>query len=171
MENQKITHSERRRWKKTRTITKLRRSTRALSPIFATLILIAIAVIAGIVVYMFTSGFIGSLTGQSATGQEKVAVQSASGSGTAVTCYAQYVAGGSNIAINGAIIRDSNGATIQGTVAGSLLTTGALAKLDVTTLSGLTAGHVYTVTLTSSKGGSFVSPAFIAGPAATPPAT
>jgi archaeal type IV pilus assembly protein PilA len=151
-----------------RTITKLRRSTKGLSPIFATLILIAIAVIAGIVVYMFTSGFIGSLTGQSATGQEKAAVQSASGSGTVVTVYAQYVAGGSNIAINGAIIKDSDGTTIQGTVAGSLLTTGALTKLDVTATSPLTAGHVYSVTLTSSKGGSFVSPAFTAGVAPSP---
>jgi len=36
--------------------TRLIRNKKAISPIFATLILIAIAVIAGIVVYMFTSG-------------------------------------------------------------------------------------------------------------------
>jgi flagellin-like protein len=52
-----------------------RKSTRGLSPIFATLILIAIAVIAGIVVYMFTSGTLASMTGGGTAGQEKVAIQ------------------------------------------------------------------------------------------------
>ncbi len=58
---------------------------RGLSPIFATLILIAIAVIAGIVVYMFTSGTIASLTGGGGAGAEKIAVQSATGDASAGT--------------------------------------------------------------------------------------
>ena len=52
-----------------------KRSTKGLSPIFATLILIAIAVIAGIVVYMFSSGYIGQLTGSGPAVTEKAAVQ------------------------------------------------------------------------------------------------
>ena len=39
------------------------RNIKAISPIFATLILIAIAVIAGVVVYMFTSGTLATMTG------------------------------------------------------------------------------------------------------------
>ena len=39
-----------------------RRNLKGISPIFATLILIAIAVIAGVVVYMFTSGTLASMT-------------------------------------------------------------------------------------------------------------
>jgi flagellin-like protein len=58
---------------------KSRRSKRGLSPIFATLILIAIAVIAGIVVYAFVSGAIPGLVSGPGAGSEKVAVQSANG--------------------------------------------------------------------------------------------
>jgi archaeal type IV pilus assembly protein PilA len=164
MENQKIILLGGGVKKKMKTMTKLRRSTRGLSPIFATLILIAIAVIAGIVVYMFTSGFIANLTGTTATGQEKVAVQQASGSGTAIAVYAQYIAGGSDITINGAIIKDSNGTSyMSSTISnGVLATSGALVTVGVTSPITLAANHLYTVTLTSSKGGSFVSPAFTA---------
>jgi flagellin-like protein len=142
------------------------KNTKAISPIFATLILIAIAVIAGIVVYMFTSGFIGNLTNSGATGQEKAAVQSASigTSSTEVLAYAQYVSGGSPITINGAIVKDADGTQqIASTVAvtgGSLSTDGALKTVTITVANALTSGHSYTVTLTSSKGGSFISPAF-----------
>ena len=51
---------------------------KAISPIFATLILIAIAVIAGVVVYTFTSGTLSTMTGGGTAGQEKISVQSAS---------------------------------------------------------------------------------------------
>ena len=55
------------------------RNIKAISPIFATLILIAIAVIAGVVVYMFTSGTLATMTGGGTAAQEKAAVQGASG--------------------------------------------------------------------------------------------
>ena len=54
------------------------RNIKAISPIFATLILIAIAVIAGVVVYMFTSGTLATMTGGGTAGQEKITVQAAS---------------------------------------------------------------------------------------------
>ncbi len=47
------------------------RNLKAISPIFATLILIAIAVIAGVVVYMFTSGTLATMTGGGTAAQEK----------------------------------------------------------------------------------------------------
>jgi len=139
-----------------------KRSLKGISPIFATLILIAIAVIAGVVVYAFTSGMLGNMTNTAGVGQEKAAIQSAGGTGTTVTAYAQYISGGSNIAINGAIIKDAAGPEIQGTVTGSLTTDGALVKLTVTAASTLTAGHQYTVTFTTSHGNSFISPSFTA---------
>jgi hypothetical protein len=111
---------------------------------------------------MFTSGYIGQMTGGGGTGQEKAAVQSATGTGTTVTCYAQYTAGGAQIVINGAIVKSSAGedmgpCTVSG---GPLLTTGVLAPITVTTTTALSSGDVYIVTLTSSKGGSFVAPSF-----------
>ena len=54
---------------------KFMKNRKAISPIFATLILIAIAVIAGVVVYMFTSGTLATMTGGGTAAQEKVSVQ------------------------------------------------------------------------------------------------
>jgi len=144
-----------------------RRSRKGISPIFATLILIAIAVIAGVVVYMFTSGTLATMTSGGTAAQEKVAVQGATGTAgdAGATVYAQYMSGGGAVTINGALFNDAAGGTIAGTVpAGTTLpTTGALTPIVITVTTGtLTSGHTYTVTLTSAKGGSFVSPSFIA---------
>lgn len=150
--------------KKKMMITKIRRNTKALSPIFAVLILIAIAVIAGIVVYMFTSGTIASLTGGGTAGQEKAAVQGVDLSGTNVAVYASYVSGGADIELNGAIIKDAGGNIVAATATGwsnTLPMTGTLETLDTgIPVVSLSAGS-YTVTLTSEKGGSFVSSSFV----------
>src|SRR4030067_658353 len=96
------------RCKRNMNMTKFRRSTRGLSPIFATLILIAIAVIAGIVVYMFTSGTIASMTGGGTAGQEKVAVQSATYSLTSGYSVLVTSTGGPAATINGVILKDAS---------------------------------------------------------------
>ena len=141
---------------------KLMRNSKAISPIFATLILIAIAVIAGVVVYMFTSGTLATMTGGGTAAQEKVTIQGvqyASGA-TTISVYAQNMGTG-NVVINGLIIKNSlgdivqSGSTLTGATLGSSLgTVGA-------TITALPAGS-YTVTLTTAKGGSFVSSSFIA---------
>ena len=139
-----------------------KRSTKGLSPIFATLILIAIAVIAGIVVYMFSSGYIGQLTGSGPAVTEKAAVQGVSV--TSGEIYASYVAGPEDISITGVIVKDAAGNTVDaGSVPAVPLDreTGALATIPYA-FTGLTPGDTYTVTLTSAKGGSFVSASFIA---------
>lgn len=145
-------------------ITKIRRDTKALSPIFAALILIAIAVIAGIVVYMFTSGTIATMTGGGTAGQEKVAVQAveADAATDSVTVWAKST-GGTDVVIDGVILKDSGGATVDvQTIGGTtLLATGALNSVAANFAAGsLSAGDTYTVTLTSVGGGSFVSSSF-----------
>ena len=147
------------------TFKRFMKNSKAISPIFATLILIAISVIAGVVVYMFTSGTLATMTGGGTAAQEKVAVQGASPTAghAGATVYAQYMSGGNAVVINGAIFHDANGGSVAGTITGgtvSLPTTGALISVPVT--GSLTAGDTYTVTLTSTKGGSFVSPSFVA---------
>jgi len=145
-----------------------RRNIKGISPIFATLILIAIAVIAGVVVYMFTSGTLATMTSGGTAAQEKAAVQGSSGTTghAGATVYAQYMSGGNPISINGALFNDASGATVAGTVNGGtavvLPVSGALTSITIT--GTLTAGDTYTVTLTSTKGGSFVSPSFVAAP-------
>jgi flagellin-like protein len=159
-----------------RTITKLRRNSKALSPIFATLILIAIAVIAGIVVYMFTSGTIASLTGGGGAATEKMAIQGISGTAPAtgtqtITVYAMSTEGGA-IPLDSAIIKDSAG-TVKAVIAKANIddtgTTGTQATVNtvLTTLAitnipagTMTAGNSYTVTLVSVAGGSFPSTSF-----------
>ena len=139
-----------------------RRSKRGISPIFATLILIAIAVIAGIVVYAFTSGTIATMTGGGTTGQEKVAVQAVQVEGTTLTVWAKST-GGTDVVIDGAIIKDSGGATIEVIALETadqetLPADGTLTDVDVT-ITALGSGS-YTVTLTSVDGGNFVSSSF-----------
>ncbi len=141
------------------------RNLKAISPIFATLILIAIAVIAGVVVYMFTSGTLATMTGGGTAAQEKVSVQAAAGNTTATkgfTVWAQCTSGGP-VAINSAIIKDVNGNVLT-TVA--LNPNVSLVSGTLTTISGaydgFASGSSYTVTLVSTKGGNFVSTSFTA---------
>jgi flagellin-like protein len=148
--------------KKRMKFSKLLRSKKALSPIFAVLILIAIAVIAGIVVYMFTSGTIATMTGGGTAGQEKVAVETVDA--TTVTTLQVWAksTGGTLVTIDGAIIKDSGGATlavIPLTTTVDLPAAGTLTAVPVAN-TVVAAGNVYTVTLTSEAGGSFVSSAF-----------
>jgi flagellin-like protein len=141
-------------------ISKLRGNAKALSPIFATLILIAIAVIAGIVVYMFTSGYIATMTGGGTVGQEKIAIQSASVTGgTFVMFYAQTISG--NPVISGIIIKDSSGnyvSTATNILPTTALPVGQLTPVNATTTL-LTSGS-YTATFTTKAGNNFVSPTF-----------
>jgi hypothetical protein len=116
-------------------------------------------VIAGIVVYMFTSGTIGGLTTGGVAAQEKAAVQGVGSLSTAgVDVYAAYVAGGNPIEINGAIIRNANGDSTIGTCTDTLPVDGSLQTIAVTAI--LVSGNTYTVTLTSSRGGAFTSASF-----------
>ena len=138
-----------------------KRSTKGLSPIFATLILIAIAVIAGIVVYMFTSGFIGTLTGSPGTGSEKVAIQAIEGSGTTITVYAMSQGGGP-VPLDSAIIKDAQGATVEVVTLtpATDIVTATLVDIDITVTTALTSGSSYSVQLVSVAGGNFPSQSF-----------
>ena len=144
-------------------IRKFIRNKKAISPIFASLILIAIAVIAGIVVYMFTSGTIATMTGGGTAGQEKAAVQgvTVNTDGT-LSIYANCVEGGP-IAITGVLVKDSTGKTIASPAIGadvSLDADGTLATITTAAVTTFADNEAYTVTLTSSNGGSFVSSSF-----------
>ena len=136
------------------------RNLKAISPIFATLILIAIAVIAGVVVYMFTSGTLATMTGGGTAAQEKVSVQAVSTNSTGFTAYAQSTSG-SVVKITNAIIKDSSGVVLSTVAVGGTpvsLTSGQL--MTVTGLYTFISGSSYTVTLVSQAGGNFVSSSF-----------
>ena len=146
-----------------RCISKLRKNVRALSPIFAVLILIAIAVIAGIIVYMFTSGYLGTMMGGGTAGQEKVAIEAVNATSGGVTAWCKSTGGGL-VRIDEAILKDSAGIVQQVDigVATDLPASGMLTRVDCS-FTGLIAGEVYTVTLVSKEGNQFVSPTFKVG--------
>jgi len=139
---------------------KLRRDTRALSPIFAVLLLIAIAVIAGIIIYMYTSGYLSTMMGGGTAGQEKVAIQTVVvNSATSLIVYAKSTGGG-DVAITDAILKDAGGNTVEVVSAtATLLADGTMETVSIT-LTGMTSGQTYTITLVSQAGNQFVSPAF-----------
>ena len=151
----------------------IRRNVRALSPIFATLILIAIAVIAGIVVYMFTSGSLGQMSSGTQPGQEKVAIQAISGNATAneISIYAQSTGGGP-VGLDSAIVKDYQGSVVEVVADASIddndsdatdipQVEAELTRLDITVTAGTLAdGETYTVTLVSTGGNSFASTSF-----------
>ncbi|MDH5663625.1 MAG: hypothetical protein OEY90_04075 [Candidatus Bathyarchaeota archaeon] len=143
-----------------RRITKLRRNVKALSPIFAVLILIAIAVIAGIIVYMFTSGYLGTMMGGGTAGQEKVAIESVLVvNSTDITLYAKSTGGGA-VDVTEVILRDLHGDQIGApdTVNFVLPANGTLTAVSASFT--MTAGTVYTAALVTKVGNQFVSPSF-----------
>jgi len=145
---------------------KMFRNSKAISPIFATLILIAIAVIAGVVVYMFTSGTLATMTAGGTAGTEKVAVQGVTLSqSTGITVYAQST-NNMAVTITSIAIKNTNGDIVWtgAPTAGAIASGGAIAALtNSTTVTGIVAGTPYSVTIVSTKGGSFVSSGIVAG--------
>ena len=153
---------------------RLMKNRKGISPIFATLILIAIAVIAGVVVYMFTSGTLATMTGGGTAAQEKITVQAASivvASGGSTKVYLEQT-GGPAATINSFIIKDSTGTTV-GVISGTnafgtgvstvLLTTGSLTTITATTpTTGLSVGSTYTITVTTAAGGNFLASGVVA---------
>lgn len=139
------------------------RNLKGISPIFATLILIAIAVIAGVVVYTFTSGTLATMTGGGTAAQEKVSVQAAAGNTTVTkgfTVWAQCTSGGP-VDITSAIIKDVNGNVLTTVAVTKTLTAGTLTQISGA-YDSFVQGSSYTITLVSTKGGNFVSTGFTA---------
>ena len=152
-----------------------RRNLKGISPIFATLILIAIVVIASVVVYMFTSGTFSTLTGTGTGATERVSVLVASitvkGAGTsAVSVYAESK-NGVNVSVSSIIIRDANGKVVT-TVnpspttpySKSIPSSGNLVQIGSgqLTLTSVTKGNAYSLTVISTRGSSFTSSIIVA---------
>ena len=138
----------------------IRRNTRGLSPIFAILILIAIAVIAGIVVYMFTSGTIATMTGGGTAGQGKLAVQAVDANTPASLVVYAKSTGGTDVIVDAAIIKDAGGSTLEVVTLAQTTFVAAGTMNNVTVANTVVSTGSYTVTLTSVGGGSFVSASF-----------
>lgn len=139
-------------------VRKLRMNKKGLSVIFGVLILIAIAVIAGIIIYLYTSGYLATMMGGGGAGQEKLSIISVTNGATTITLNAKSVGGGA-VDITDAVVKDSAG-TVLATVATTSTLPADGTTTPVTVTFTCTAGSYYTVTLVSKLGNSFVSPSF-----------
>jgi len=138
---------------------------KGLSVIFGVLILIAIAVIAGIIIYLYTSGYLATMMGGGGAGQEKVSIISMLGTaGTGFTINAKSVGGGAVIVMD-AVVKDSAGTTLatvidlNGGVGYTLPADGTTTPVTVP-YAAAASGVYYTVTLVSTLGNTWVSAAF-----------
>jgi flagellin-like protein len=152
-----------------------RRSLKAISPIFATLLLVAIVVIASSVVYMFTSGNFATMTGGGTAATERVFVLAAqitaNGTGTGVVSVYAESKNGISVSVSSITIKDANGNVVTTVTPSttspyskSLPSSGALVQIGSghLTLTGVTKGNAYTLTVISTRGGSFASSTVIA---------
>jgi len=145
-------------------VRKLGKNKKGLSVIFGVLILIAIAVIAGIIIYLYTSGYLATMMGGGGAGQEKVTVISISGVGaTDVATISAKSVGGGTVEITDFILKDSAGNTLGIQTPGTAwsLPSSAVTQTTTVTFTGLlNAGDYYTVTVVSKLGNTFVSQTF-----------
>jgi flagellin-like protein len=112
---------------------------RAISPIIATLLLILIAIAAGVVVYAYVIGFVGSTTGTQGTGTSQLSIDIASGasSSSSVTAFVRNI-GGSSAVITAFYVLDSTGNPVAGgSFIGTTATSSASACATITAVAGM----------------------------------
>ena len=152
-----------------------RRNHKAISPIFATLILVSIVVIASTVVYMFTSRTFATMTDSGSAATERVSVLAAqitvNGTGSGVLNVYAESKNGINVTVSSIIIKDAIGKVVTvvtpsttSPYSKSLPSSGALVQIGSKqlTLTGVAKENVYTLTVISTRGGSFDSSQVIA---------
>ena len=150
------------------------RSFKAISPIFATLLLIAIAVIVSLVV-MFTIVTFATMTAGETAVTERVSVLAAqinaNGAGTGVVSVYAESKNGVSVSVSSIIIKDANGNVVKTVTPSatspysvSLPSSGTLMQIGSghLTLTGVTKGNDYTLTIVSTRGGTFASSTVIA---------
>ncbi len=158
-----------------RKLKSFRRNLKGISPIFATLSLVSIVVIACVVVNMFTSRTFSTMTGSELAATEKVSVLVASinanGPGTGVVSVYAESKNSINVTVSNIIIKDANGNVVTTVTPSttspyskSLPSSGNLVQIGSghLTLTGVTKGNAYSLTVISTRGSSFTSSIVVA---------
>jgi len=115
------------------------RKQKAISPIIATLLLILIAIAAGVVVYAYVIGFVGSSTGGSPVGTSQISIDTATGSSasSSVTAFVRNI-GGSSAVLTAFYVLDGTGAIVAGgSFIGTTSVSSATACATITATSGM----------------------------------
>jgi FlaG/FlaF family flagellin (archaellin) len=127
----------------------LRKSAKAISPIIATLMLMLLAVAAGVIVYAYVTGWIGGATQTSGAPKGQLQVDSITATTTTIQVYIRNLGG--EVAKVDAIYVEGNAVA---SVSPSLPQTIDVGKVQGFTLGSLTLtqGHFYKVTVVCADG-------------------
>ena len=127
---------------------------KAISPIIATLLLILIAIAAGVVVYAYVIGFIGNQTASSPPiGTDQIALNAVSytSGATSIGAYVQDI-GQSAVNISAMYVYYGNGSlSQQATMSSTSINPGKTADISGT-ITALTTGQYYFVKVVTSNG-------------------
>ena len=121
-----------------KSIRKFRRNIRAISPVIATLLMIAIAVVASLVTYAWVMGYMNFTTEKTGKAIQIQSVSYAGGANDVFTIYVQNV-GDSDVLLSNSNSVFVNGAAALGTWSSTTLVKGNTVSIDATA-SGLTNG-------------------------------
>jgi flagellin-like protein len=94
-------------------------SRKAVSPVVATVILVLISVVAGVMLWLWVSGFTSSATAQQPALNERIKIEAVEVSGNTVTVYVRNV-GSITVKINGTYLYDYTGKCIGANTATNL---------------------------------------------------
>ena len=137
--------------RKVRSIVKFKRSVKAISPVIATLLMIAIAVVASLVVYAWVTGYIGGTT---TTAGKAIQIQSFAPQGSNLLVYVQNVGQG-DVQLNKdqSVYVDSNLVSISNPSSATIpITVGQTVELTVPLPAGYVKGDKLNIKVTTTDG-------------------
>jgi len=130
---------------------------KGISPVIATIILVLIAVVAGVLLWLWTSGFTSALPAQQQALYERIKIEGVKVDTTQnkVIAYVRNV-GNVNVSISTVYILKPDGTIIEVfNLAGTTITSvspGSVAKVTVTVTQTYTAGYAYTIKVVTANG-------------------
>ena len=134
-----------------KSIRKFRRNMRAISPVIATLLMIAIAVVASLVTYAWVMGYMNFTTEKTGKAIQIQSVSYSGGANDVFTIYVQNV-GDSDVLLSNANSVFVNGAVASGAWSSTTLSKGSTVSMPATAL-GLTNGvQSITIKVTTTDG-------------------
>jgi archaeal type IV pilus assembly protein PilA len=132
-------------------IRKFRRNTRAISPVIATLLMIAIAVVASLVTYAWVMGYMNFTTEKTGKAIQIQSVSYAGTSGDVFTVYVQNV-GDSDVLLSNTNSVFVNGAVATGTWSSTTLTKGSTVSIPATATGLVNGVQSITIKVTTTDG-------------------
>ena len=130
---------------------------KGISPVIATIILVLIAVVAGVLLWLWTSGFTSALPAQQQVLYERIKIEGVKvtkdGGTTSITAYVRNV-GNVEVKISTVYILKPDGTIVEehNLASATSVSPGNFATVEVTVTKTYTAGYVYTIKVVTANG-------------------